>query len=275
MMRNVLYSLLLHLVLIVVVYFNFNFTPLIEVKNTSKVAVSFVVKPKEDPIKNYDVPLPPDLELEIPEEIEVLKTPEIKPIVKKDPPKKKEIIKKQALQKPIQPKPKPTKKVIKELSKQLEKPKKNLEKEVSKIDKNLIVEKKEYNKEKEQQPSFVENNISDLNLLVREKFNIQTQIKRCYKKSLKENGNIKINVAAHISIAKDGSIDLEAVLFKDFSQYKFLVSKSDKTAEERNFVREYKRAMNIVKKALGFCSPMKNLPLNKYKVWKEIDLQFN
>ena len=113
------------------------------------------------------------------------------------------------------------------------------------------------------QYSFTENTIESLNLLAREKFNIQNQIKRCYKKAIDQSGiKNKTVINAHIIIAKDGFIDLSAVTIKDFYRYE--------NPKEVGF----RQAVDIVKQSLKFCSPIRNLPQDKYEVWKEIDLQF-
>jgi len=118
----------------------------------------------------------------------------------------------------------------------------------------------------ESQYSFAENSIESLDLLGREKFNIQTQIKRCYKKALQESGkDVQIVTNAHIFIAQDGFIDLDVVVFK------IPPRKIKSGVEDEDFTK----AKETVKKALKFCSPLRNLPQDKYDIWKEIDLQFD
>ncbi len=117
----------------------------------------------------------------------------------------------------------------------------------------------------DEQYSFTENSIESLDLLGREKFNIQTQIKRCYKKATGENGDNKVVTNAHIFVAKDGFIDLDVVVFKN-------VPDQMKNGVESEDLR---KAKETVKKALKFCSPIRNLPQDKYDICKEIDLQFD
>ena len=60
-------------------------------------------------------------------------------------------------------------------------------------------------------------------------------------------------------------IDLDVVVFKNLPD------------QIKNGVEseELRKAKDTIKKALKFCSPIRNLPPDKYDIWKEIDLQFD
>ncbi len=307
MIRNILYSLFIHSILILLIYFSFNPTPPIEIDKTVKVAVSFVVKPGnavESNVKVPPAPMPP-VPTEIPPTLQPKTKPEkTPPVVKKAQPKPKKSKPKSepkkldsdkktqpkqeaAKAKPKAPDAKTDSSKVKEPNKkddakqEPEKPKFSEKKpEVKEEIKKPKVEEKpvpepeidddsaDENEEKaadEQQYSFTENSVESLDLLGREKFNIQTQIKRCYRKAMTEDGDNKMVINAHIFVAKDGFIDLDVVVFKNIPE------------QMQNGVEseEFRKAKETVKKALKFCSPIRNLPPDKYDIWKEIDLQFD
>jgi hypothetical protein len=318
MIRNILYSLFVHSVLILLIYFSFNSTPpKIEIDKTLKVAVSFVAQVGNSSDKSVmpQQPLMPAVPNEMPKPLlPEIKPKQISPIQKenpkpkkskpKSPVKKPETAKKtQSKQEAKKSKPKeadaktdtsktkvPNKKddakqdpekpkfeekkpeikeeIKKDKPKVVEPEKEKLEKEKPISETDLETEDEDAQDEEESpesQYSFTENSIESLDLLVREKFNIQTQIKRCYKKALQENGEDSMLINAHIFIAQDGFIDLDVVVFK------IPPEKVKNGVEDEDFVK----AKETVKKALKFCSPLRNLPQDKYDIWKEIDLQFD
>jgi len=303
MIKNIFYSLFLHFILILLVYFSFNFNPPPEVEKTSKIAISFVVKSGNSDIANQAIketqaPLVAQTSKDIlSDDHSILRLPTDRTIKKKSRshPKKslpKPIDKENQDQAKIEPKDsKPKEKdaktdanKIKELN-----TKTDVKQELGNPkEENKAVEVKEYIKKEQpekvenepvlependeedigesqlNQPSFTENTIESLDLLVREKFNIQTQIKRCYKKSLDEFGTKnKVVVNAHIFIDRDGYIDLSRVIIKDFYKYD--------NPQEIGF----HQAVDVVKQSLKFCSPIRNLPQEKYDIWKEINLSFD
>lgn len=112
--------------------------------------------------------------------------------------------------------------------------------------------------------SFDSKKLESLDLLFREKLNIRNQITRCYQKALKEsNVSSNVTINAHIIIAEDGYINPKSVIIKDFERY-------DDPKE-----KDYRAAVDVVKKALQFCSPLRNLPEDKYEIWRELDLEFD
>jgi hypothetical protein len=102
-------------------------------------------------------------------------------------------------------------------------------------------------------------------LPVRDKFNIQSQIVGCYKRAIAQFGGNKSNetIMVNIKLAKDGTIDQRTMLFKDYDRY------------SNPNEKEFRRAVDIVKQTISFCSPLRKMPEDKYNVWKEIDLQFS
>ena len=332
MIRNILYSLFLHSILVLLAYFTFNFTPPVEVEKASKVAISFQMKVGNSASLNL-TPKPvlmPEVPNAIPKHVEAQevaqkkeKTPE-KKIVQpkkskpKTPPRKhldesRKAMNKQEVakskpkevdaksvdnkvktldkkddtkQEPDKPKFAEKKPEIKEVKKIVKDLKKELEKEIDKEQPKAEEEKNEPETDEsneedsdESQYSFTENSIEGLDLLAREKFNIQTQIKRCYKKALAEYGGGGVTINAHIFVAKDGFIDLDTVIFKNFAGYKNETQKNSletkEQASRQDGFEEYQKTLDTVKKALKFCSPIRNLPQDKYDIWKEIDLQFD
>jgi hypothetical protein len=312
MIRNILYSLFVHSILILLIYFIFNANPPIEIDKTVKVAVSFVTKPGNSDANNVKTPQPPipAVPAEMPKPVAPIELPP-KPAVKKEQPKPakskpKPAPKKPDIDKKTQPKQEAAKakpkapdaksdaNKVKEPNKkddakqEPEKPKfsekkpeikEEVKKEVKKDpppkveEKPIPIAESEVEEDEledgeeiaENQYSFTENSIESLDLLGREKFNIQTQIKRCYKKATKENGDNELVMNAHIFVAKDGFIDLDVVVFKNLPEHVKNGVESD----------EFRKAKDTIKKALKFCSPLRNLPQDKYDVWKEIDLQFD
>lgn len=280
MIRNILYSLFLHSLLILLVYFSFNFHQKQEIDQTARIEINFVTQ--NDNLKSSnDQPSSPQI---------VHKVPDVKPDIE---PKKKVIPKKiskphkanpipakppiakpsPVAKKPptpiVPPKPdiKTTKESVKapdvKTAKSVQPPKPQIT-NVKAQDQESDDENDEEDEDQDDSYSFESKKIDGLNLLVREKFNIQSQIKRCYRKALKaDTMKNKVTINAHIVIEKDGSINLNDVLIKDFEKY-------DNPKEP-----DFHQAVDIVKNALRFCSPLRNLPPDKYEIWRELDLQFD
>ena len=282
MIKNLLYSIFLHLALFVIIFFSFKLKNLQELEE-KEVIVTLIQDPIITPVK-------PVVEEKVIEE----KQPEIKKeIPKKIEPPKKEVAKK--VEKPL-PKVEPKKELPKkELPKKEERPivtkaapeaKKEAPKEkpvVEKLDKLLdkIIDKpteiptKKVEEKPEAKP-VVENNppkveappapqsIEESNLSPREKFNIQSQLRRCYKKAVDENKpQIKMNVTIIAQITLEGYINSNLENIIDQNRYN--------NPQEIN----YKMAIDNVKKAINMCSPLRNLPGDKYDIWKEVSLRFD
>jgi hypothetical protein len=97
-------------------------------------------------------------------------------------------------------------------------------------------------------------------LSLRERRNIQQQIKGCYKQAiLKSKKDSKSIVNVIVDVKKDGIIDLkniivENMLYNDTS---------------------FEIALDNVKTALVFCSPLRGMPTNKYRLWKKMAFAFD
>ena len=290
MIKNIFYSLFLHYVIFLIVYFNFNFSPPIEIEKSDKVVVSFVIRSGNSnnvskPTKTIATPPKEPLEQDNPEE-KIIEEPKEIPT----PPKPKTNPKKQPKVDPksFKPKAKNPKTETNAIQTPDQSPDAKQEPEEPKEQEKIPEVKEEIkddaiknkneettpNKDKQQmdekiaevvnQYDSTENTIENLDLLVREKFNIQTQIKYCYKKALDESeAKSRAVVDVHISVDKDGSIDLNKIIIKDLKKYN--------TSPESEFYQ----AVEVVRQALRFCSPIRNLPQDKYEVWKEIDLRFD
>ena len=269
MVRNFLYSLFLHFALIFIAYLNFNFDPPIEIQQTSKVTVSFVVKAgnSDQPSAKEDKPAPIKEEKEVKKELKQKKE-EKKP---KEQSKKKSEEKQKAKPKKDEAKKKPEKKPEVKNPKKVE-PKKEEEKKEEKkpdpepeiVEIKEEVQSEEIKSDEENQESFSQNTIENLQLLVREKVNIQHQIKHCFEMAKKQSGvQLKEEINVKIFILEDGTVDLDGLIFKDFHKFKDLKEKA------------YQDSVHLVKETLKFCSPIRNLPEGKYDVWKVIDLKFN
>ncbi|MCE3254631.1 MAG: hypothetical protein K0R25_125 [Rickettsiaceae bacterium] len=303
MIRNIFYSLFLHFILLLLFYFGFSFGPKIEIEKTPKVTIDFIAKVGNSTNES---------EIKIPSKTAPVKNNQSqKEVSKVKKPNKKAPAKPQAAKPKAKPQPKIAPKEFKpkepdakseedstsieevgelpSAKKSPEKPKekkakpemkeKPVKEEVKKVEKPKEEPKKEEVLEEEEEEtedegedeeddigeySFTENTIESLDLLAREKMNIKNQIKRCYKRALDESRiSNKAVVNAHIVVNKDGVIDLKSVVIKDYQKY-----------SDSNQI-EFRQAVDVVMQSLKFCSPIRNLPQDKYDVWKEIDLQFD
>lgn len=122
------------------------------------------------------------------------------------------------------------------------------------------------NTEKKNDEATSLSSLDNINLSAREKFNIQSQLKICYKKAIRDskykNFDQKVKLSIVAKFDKKGFItsNLEEVL----------------SGEEYNNSqrKNYEPIADVITKALNFCSPMRNLPLDKYDIWKEVLLEF-
>lgn len=105
--------------------------------------------------------------------------------------------------------------------------------------------------------------IEDSGLSSREKTNILSQLKMCYHHAIKTSKTISnANFIVEVEITKDG----------------FIQSKIDSLIDKKKYLNsknnEYKIMIDNIKKALELCSPLRNLPLEKYELWKNLILNF-
>ena len=298
MIKNLLYSIFLHLLLLTIIYANFNLKNYRQ-DEVIKVAVNLVainssaINAKKNAEKNNSDSLKKAEEK--PKEIED-KKPKIKdeqtpkspkksnkdkakkpPIAKnkkakedKKPKKPANIVKNNQAKKPEEDK----KDLKKELNKEEEKPEKKdteikSDDQIENSDKEAKKESKEenLNEEKDEEIAAINdgiNSLENINLSAREKYNIQSQLRVCYKRAIKESGKDSLaRVTIAIGIDEDGSITANFDDIIDVAKYN---SRQD---------NKYKIAIDNAKRALELCSPLRNLPLDKYDIWKEVLLEFD
>lgn len=98
----------------------------------------------------------------------------------------------------------------------------------------------------------------------REKLNILTQLKACYQRAIQETKQrSNYGLIIQVSISVDGIIDGNFDSVIDQKKYH----------DPQN--GDYKIMINNAKKALDLCSPLRNLPQDKYNIWKEIIVKFD
>ncbi len=306
MIKNFLYSLLFHALLFLLIYTSFNLTKIDE-NESEEITVSLAVLTPQEQIESNlnNNNLPPSQGLEKTEEIKPEEVPAPEPVKEEKPiekplekpkPKKSSAVPK-AKEAPAKSKPKA------EAKKPLEKPKPAKSAVDSKEEKSKDfkpkepenknqekVENKQENKKLEEkiddlinslqdetadageteagdEPKAAEtmaNSIENLNLSAREKYNIQSQLKRCYKKALDEiKVKTKIIIVIKANISKEGYITSNLEQLIDRERYN----------DKKDF--GYKNAIDSVHKAIELCSPLRNLPLDKYDIWKEVTLEFD
>ena len=295
MIKNILYSLFLHFLLLSLIYISFNVKNIDENKS-SEIAVSLVAlsgdenssktKPVQEKAKEVEEKKPEVIK----EKTESVKPAESKKVSVKD--KVKEAPKKLAKAKPAKTIAKPVEVAKTPDFKQPEKQEKKQDEESNKAknnpvknehqdekqnktfkkDQDLGLKKKsEKDEEIEEQSKAAQveedeemaNNLENIDLSVREKFNIQSQLKRCYKRACDENKiKSKLKISVQVTISQDGYIDSDLKETLDAKRYS-----NSKDAE-------YKVSIDNVARALELCSPLRNLPIDKYEIWKEALLEF-
>jgi outer membrane biosynthesis protein TonB len=274
MIKNLLYSLFLHFILLAAIYVNFN------LKNQEEKISEIVVTMNLDIDHNSNSNKPADSSRqekkeEVKKEVKK-KAPEIKE--KKAPQKKitkqqkktsskSQSIKKESLESNKQEFKTPEKEEDKEKKEKNpeEKIEEKLEKEEDKKEEEPEETKEEEAKAADEENSAnLANTIDNLDLSAREKFNIQIQLRRCYKKAIEETKlSSKAKIIVKASINESGYIDSNIDEEVDMERYN---DSSDPS---------YKIAIDNARRAMELCSPLRNLPLDKYNVWKEVTLQFD
>lgn len=270
MSKNALYSIFLHLAIIICLYFAFDLKDFKD--DAPKVMVSFnpdsetPIKPQEEPVAPLEKIIEPKKEEPKipPKEIKKPAEKLVEKPVEKKVEKPKETLKKEAAKKEeIKKLPEKIKEIkpVKEEVKAPEAPK-------LKEDKNeKAQEKPQENSVKiaaTKKAEVVENTIEKLNLSAREKFNIQSQLKRCYKKAVAENkASSQILISVRVAISQDGYLksNLEEIIDQDL--YKSPQGEA------------YKTAIDNARSAIRFCNPLRNLPADKFDTWKDVTLQFD
>lgn len=132
--------------------------------------------------------------------------------------------------------------------------------EIMKIDLNSIFSQNDYEKLNDNGKKSI------YDLSVREKVNIQKQIKMCYKNAmLKTKKTSNLLISASVSVSRDGVINMNTVNFN-------LVNDQKLENVDKN---DYDKTIENIKLALIYCNPLRNLPYQKYNIWKNMNLLFN
>jgi hypothetical protein len=285
MIKNIIYSLLLHLVLFLIIYANFNLKTFKE-EEVQEITVSLTtlsgdgkvnkvveeIKPEEKPKEEVKIP-------EVKEE-KAPKKDEKKEVKKKEQKQEKAPEKKTIAKPKIIEKAKPIKQVEKAEEKKpiVEKPKEDkvINKKKDEVENNkkkeeIIKDKEKSDEIKEKQAPAnaiksdveeVANTIENLNLSPRQKLNIRSQLGRCYKKATDDlKPQNKIIIKVKVNIDNEG----------------YIKSNLEETVDKARYATEkdYKITIDNVRRALEFCSPLRNLPSDKFDILKEVVLEFD
>ncbi len=292
MIKNLLYSLFLHFLLLLMIYANFNLKEVDENKS-SEIAISLVALNGDETSDEVNPAANNEVKEEEKKEEEKVEEPAAEAKSEKQSPKNevKEQPKKLAKSKPADSIVKP---VEEEKIKEFKHPEKQekSQKEVAKAktdeevndyqddkkndafkkekdfgSKKKFDEEKEANNQKnpvQNNARSMANNLENIDLSAREKFNIQSQLKRCYHRALDETKmDSKATILIKVRVSEDGYIDSDLDELIDINRY-------NNPSEI-----QYKISIDSVRRALDLCSPLRNLPLDKYDIWKEVVLEFN
>lgn len=132
--------------------------------------------------------------------------------------------------------------------------------EIMKIDLNSIFSQNDYEKLNDNSKKSI------YDLSIREKVNIQKQIKMCYKNAmLKTKKTSNLLISANVSVSRDGVINMNTINFN-------LVNDQKLENVDKN---DYDKTIENIKLALIYCNPLRNLPYQKYNIWKNMNLLFN
>lgn len=288
MIKNILYSLFLHFLLLLLVYANFNLKTISNNKS-NEISVSLIsISGNEDANKSKTA-----------QDAITEKAPEVaKKEAAKEAESQKESSKNKVASLPKRmAKARPTKSVAKPVSKESAEAVKEVEKpedqpqesgkeKRDEIDNQNLEDKKTNEPRKDQdvgsekksdqkKDADSKENVSanseakqaqsleNVDLSAREKFNIQAQLKRCYSRAISEtNFHNKTRIMVEVSINEDGVIESDIDDLVDMKKYN--------DPKEVN----YKIAIDNARRAIDLCSPIRNLPVEKYEIWKEIVLDF-
>ena len=290
MIKNLLYSLFIHFLLLLVIYLNFNLRKPEESK-TTEIAVSLVTLTGEEK-SNIDQFASAAKEESKKDEgakkVEETKEAESTKIAEKNKVKKSpkklarakvaKAVKKAVIEEKIKEfKPEEKEEIKQKDASKLQEDEvqnQNEDKEENDVPKKEEDSgaKKESTKESEEKKQEnpkdskvvdMANSLENLDLSGREKFNIQSQLKFCYRMAQSESKlESKTKVVAKVQISRDGKISIN---FDD------LINKLRYDDPDES---DYRNTITNVKRALDLCSPLRNLPLDKYDIWKEIALEF-
>lgn len=230
MIKNILYSLLFHFAILLLIYFSF--------KKFQKI--------KNIEIRTVDISI---LNLKTKKNIEIKEKLEAKIEEKKE---------KKVEEKKKEKKPEPKKKIEKK-----EKPKKISKKPKTKQkkEKEKAKEEKKVEEKKEEikniEPEIEE--LKDLKISQRNKFNIKSQLNSCFSRIFSEQ-NQKFDMDIILDVDQKGNLFFDDNKNIDKEKYK-----NDENYQ--NFIKN-------IKEIVIFCSPIRDLPEEEYKIWKEFRLKF-
>jgi hypothetical protein len=252
MIKNILYSLFLHSLLLFLIYFNFRH--IINEKLDLKEGITVGIIGLQDISKPQKLITKPEVAVEKSEKKIVKKISKPKPKIVKN-----KIDETKAI-KPVEEK-KPEFKKIEE-TKIVEKEKKVEEKKIIETKEELEEEPLEDIEETNLEEANTTENLENLQLSAREKFNIQSQLRACYKRALRNVPKSNFVAIVTVSVSQDGTINFDQDEMIDFKRYH--------NAKEV----DYKHRMDAVLQTLELCSPLRNMPLDKYDVWREFTIEF-
>ena len=245
MIKNILYSLLLHSTFAFLIYFNFRH--IINEKIDLKDGVIVGIVSLQDITKPTKIIEKSEVAVEKKKKLIVKKA--AKPKVKNN----------KTIARPLLENKAQFKKVEEEKTEEV----------VKKVEEEKPVETKE--EEEEEKPSEevqtattnTTSNVEDLEnlqLSAREKFNIQSQLRACYRRSLANVPKSTFIATVKVVILKDGTIDFDAENIIDAQRY--------------NKDTNYKNRMDSIVQTLELCSPLRNMPSDKYEIWREFTIEF-
>lgn len=261
MIKNILYSLFLHFLVIFLIYINFH-SRIFPENKSEEISISLIV------ISDDKAPKKKKSVKKVSENKKELKKP-ITPL-EKDAPKKKQL-KKTTKSKDIKTITKAKKTKIVKKSKPVNKKKKIIKpKNIPTTNSDNNSQPKEGVKKKSDdkqntsdKPDNEPSNLENLNLSAREKLNIQNQLKRCYNQAVAGTTlGIDIMISIRVKIDKDGYINSDLDKIINVDRYN--------DPDDLN----YKSAIDNARRTINLCSPLRNLPLSKYDIWKEVTLDF-
>ena len=243
MIRSVVFSSLFHILVILIIIFNMAGSNHQKPKEVKEIKVNII----EQKIKKAQT------KKKIQNKSRVKTEPKIKPKLKPKKTKQAPKIKKEI----------PEKTIINKTPKK----KKTVKKRPPKVTKKLKKEVKKGGKEKKIPKKIIRDiaeytGVDDFGISGRERANLKLQVTRCYQESKKNFEKLNINVSVNVHVMLNGIIDYNNMIFTNQIE----LSKVDKKIL-------HKITISIVK-TLKDCSPLRNLPKDKYGIWKRMNIKF-
>ncbi|MDB2550232.1 hypothetical protein N9X24_00005 [Rickettsiales bacterium] len=237
MIKSIIFSSIFHILIILIVIFNIDNEQHKKPKKTKEIKVNIIEEKVKIIKKKKKIKSGKKVKKK---KIVKNKKPKSKPKAKK---KIKKIEKKKEIKKAI---PKKTTINKKPINKK-EKPKKEPKKEVKKP---IIHNIREYK------------GVDEFGISGREKANLKFQITRCYQESKRGFERFNIDVSVNVQILPNGIIDYNNIVFTNQIE----LSKIDKNILQK--------ITFSIAKTLKDCSPLRNLPEEKYDIWRKMNIKF-